>query len=558
MTVSVESPDQHDSGIITLAAYQQSEAPAVIIPATDSSESQEISYKELHHAVCRLRQELGQLGLDIHSRLALALPNGIEFVVCFFAGAAQGAPVAPINPAYKPQEAQALLERIKPKMLLASPQSAAAWAGADMGVPVASCSWDAKARCIRLELPESMPHPRPVHLCQVSPDDDALMLFTSGTTGTPKGVMLTHRNLLVAVQIIVRAQGLSPTDRCAIVTPLFHVAGVGMLLLSTLLSGGAAVIPSSVSGAFWSQLREHAVTWYHGVPTLHRLLLTFPRPSDLGRLRFVSSGGSSLAEDTLQRLEAELGRPVLERYGMTETAPGIFCNKIDQSRRSSCYPVAPEITVRILHSSGEGKRSLTDRIGVSGEICVKGENVMSGYLDNAAANADSFVDGFFRTGDLGLIEPDGYLRIVGRLKEIINKGGEKIDPTEVEHILLKHESIRDVACFRVADELYGEDIGRFPAVYEVYDKYCMLIRPDAGVAIVLHEGRELKALQVKKYVRDNAVGFKVPKKVRVFPDWLDGVNRLAGSLSGCHSVQPDREIPAGLAFTAIWSIGVST
>ncbi|KAL5361827.1 hypothetical protein BJX96DRAFT_166183 [Aspergillus floccosus] len=456
------------TGIITLGAYQESEAPAVIIPATDSSESQEISYRELHHAIHRLREELGQLGVDIHSRLALALPNGIEF----------GAPVAPINPAYKPQEALALLERIKPKMLLASPNSAAAWAGTDLGVPVVSCSWDTKSRCVHLELPECMPASHPLHSCQVSPDNDALMLFTSGTTGTPKGVMLTHRNLLVAVQIIVRAQGLSPSDRCAIVTPLFHVAGVGMLLLSTLLSGGAAVIPPSVSGSFWSQLREHAVTWYHGVPTLHRLLLT------------------SLAEDTLQRLEAELGRPVLERYGMTETAPGIFYNKIDQPRRSSCYPVAPEVTARILHSSGDGIPSLTDRVGVSGEICVKGENVMSGYLDNAAANADSFVDGFFRTGDLGLIEPDGYLRIVGRLKEIINKGGEKIDPTEVEHILLKHESIRDVACFRVADELYREDI---------------------GVAIVPHEGCQLKTLQVKKYVRDNAVGFKVPKKV-VFLD----------------------------------------
>ncbi|PLB41218.1 uncharacterized protein BDW47DRAFT_122783 [Aspergillus candidus] len=406
----------------------------------------------------------------------------------------------PINPEYGDSEARVLLQRIQPSLLLTSSGRAANGAANGLGIRVAQCLWDAKTRFVLLEPSGSMSAPRPMtHLCSPAPDDGALMLFTSGTTGTPKGIILTHQNLLTAVRILIRAQSLSPTDRCAIITPLFHVAGVGILLLSTLFSGGAAVIPASLSGAFWSQLEEHAVTWFHGVPTLHRLLLTFPRPPNMRRLRFVSSGGSSLAQDTLHHLETELGSPVLERYGMTETAPGIFCNSTDRPRRSSCYPIPPEVTVRILHSSaGSGTPSLTDSVGIAGEVCLKGANVMEGYVDNADANADAFVDGFFRTGDLGRLESDGYLRLVGRIKEVINKGGEKIDPTEVEHLLLGHESIRDVACFRVSDEMYGEHI---------------------GAAIVLKAGCQLKPLEVKKHVRNNAIGFKVPKKV-VFLDTI--------------------------------------
>lgn len=462
MTVCTECPSQPDTEVIIPDAFQQSETPAVIVPATDSAKAQEVSYRELHGTIICLQADLSRLGVGGQSRLALALPNGIEFVACFLAGVAQGATVAPINPEYRDNEARALLQRMQPSLLLASSACAAIGAANGLGIRVARCVWDAKARSVLLEPSDSVPAPSLMtHLCKPSPSDGALMLFTSGTTGMPKGVILTHRNLLVAVRILIRAQSLTPTDRCAIITPLFHVAGVGMLLLSTLFSGGAAVIPASLSGNFWSQLEEHKVTWFYGVPTLHRLLLTFPRPPNMRRLRFVSSGGSSLAKDTLHHLETELGSPVLERYGMTETAPGIFCNSIDRPRRSSCYPVSPEVTVRILHSSeGSGTPSLTDSVGITGEVCLKGENVMDGYVDNADANADAFVDGFFRTGDLGQLEPDGYLRLVGRIKEVINKGGEKIDPTEVEHLLLGHESIRDVACFRVSDEMYGEDIGR--------------------------------------------------------------------------------------------------
>ncbi|KAE8346749.1 hypothetical protein BDV24DRAFT_175618 [Aspergillus arachidicola] len=496
MTRDIESTRLPGNGVISLEAYQQNDTPVVIIPRTESSTSLVVTYRELYRAIIRLQTDLGQLGIGENMHLALSLPNGLEFIVSFLSGVAQRATVAPINPGYTQQEALTILRRIQPSLLLVSCPGPVTRAAHDLSIPAASCVWDSESNMVRLQLVSKIYEPcltPAVAPSNISPDDNALMLFTSGTTGTPKCVVLTHRNLLVAVSIITRAHGLSPGDRCALITPLFHVAGVGASLLTTIFSGGAVVIPPSLSGAFWTQLQESGVTWYHAVPTLHQLLLTFPRPSNMPALRFIRSGGSSLAPVTLQRLEEELATPVLEIYGMTETAPGIFCNRLDGARRSSCYPIAPEVTVRIRQSDNGGKDPvMTDQIGVVGEICVRGPSIMHGYVDNPEANEGSFVDGFFRTGDLGMLDENHTIRLTGRIKEIINKGGEKIDPTEVEQIFHAHEAIREVVCFRIKDEAYGEEI---------------------GLAVALNEGHDLNARQVKMYARKNAVSFKVPKKV---------------------------------------------
>ncbi|KAB8207029.1 hypothetical protein BDV34DRAFT_211907 [Aspergillus parasiticus] len=391
----------------------------------------------------------GQLVIGENTHLALSLPNGLELIVSFLSGVAQRATVAPINPGYKQQEALTILRRIQPSLLLVSCHGPVTQAAHDLSIPAASCVWDSESSMIRLQLVSKVYEPcptPPVAPSHMSPEDNALMLFTSGTTGTSKCVVLTHHNLLVAVSIIARAHGLSPVDRCALITPLFYVAGVGASILTTLFSGGA------VSG----------VTWYHAVRTLHRLLLTFPQPSNMPALRFIRSGGSSLAPVTLQRLEEELATPVLEIYGMTETAPGIFCNRLE----GAAFHLATRS-----HRSGKDP-VMTDQIGVVGEICVRGPSIMYGYVDNPEANEDSFT-----------------IRLTGRIKEIINKGGEKIDPTEVEQIFHAHEAIREVVCFRIKDETYGEEI------------------------VALNEGHDLNARQVKMYARENAVSFKAPKQV---------------------------------------------
>lgn len=462
-----DSPAGHGPNVISIHPYQRHATPAVIIPATDVSNARVLSYQDLHLAIVNLQVGLGNIGVDTNSRVALALPNGIEFVTSFLAVVAQRATVAPINPDYGQNECHACLQRIQPSVLLVSTPNAAVLAAQGLSIPVVICVWDDDAVQVSFSQVYNGPMPRPVPaatLESVSPDDDALMLFTSGTTGTPKGVLLTHRNLLVAVRIHVRSQRLIPTDRCALITPLFHVAGLGASLLPTLLSGGAVVIPPSLFGGFWDQLREHAVTWYHAVPTLHRLLLGFPRPAVIPPLRFVRSGGSSLAQDTRDQLEMVLKVPVVEIYGMTETAPGIFSNTVDHPGRTSCYPVPDEVVVRILLVDSNGASRLTDQTEVAGEICLQGPSIMSGYMDDEDSNAASFINGFFRTGDIGMLEPGTQgsglsLRLTGRIKEVINKGGEKIDPTEIEQVLLRYGAVRDVACFRVSDESYGENIG---------------------------------------------------------------------------------------------------
>jgi oxalate---CoA ligase len=445
---------------------ESSEQPAVIIPATSDEKCTISSYGDVNRSLASLQQVLACIGIGKGSKVALALPNGLEFVVAFLAVLGQRSVAAPINPQYKQEEFNDMFQLMQPSLLItigsdSEAPSASIVAAKTSGIPIARCFRDRQD--IRLVL-EGDNYAEPVALVpthDIQPDDMALLLYTSGTTGVPKGVILTHRNILVSMRIIMQAHELSPRDRCMLITPLFHVAGLCASLLCTLFSGGCAVIPRSLSGSFWQDFKDHEATWFHGVPTLHRILLSFPRPDQMPALRFIRSGGSELSGETFRGLEEDLKAPVLEIYGLTETAPGIFCNKLESLRRPAYFPIPRAVEVKILISSNtSGALPMLEKaVGVVGEICVRGENVMSGYVDNPDANEQGFIDGFFRTGDLGVIHEDNYLQLTGRIKEMINKGGEKISPSEIESIVLTHEAIREVACFKVQDDMYGEDIG---------------------------------------------------------------------------------------------------
>ncbi|PYI12631.1 peroxisomal-coenzyme A synthetase [Aspergillus sclerotiicarbonarius CBS 121057] len=484
-----------------------SDRPAVIVPATKHAPSTVASYKDLGASVTRVQKDLARLGISKEDKVALVLPNGLEFVGVFLAVIRQRAIAAPLNPQYKREEYKDILRLMRPSLLIcmkeAGQLSSSVLAAQDLDIPVVACR--AEGLDVYLggqgpisndsDIPRDVPTYSP---SEIQPDDKALLLFTSGTTGAPKSVALSHENLLVAMRIIIDAHALSPTDRCMIITPLFHVIGVGGSLLATLFSGGCVIIPPSLPGQFWQSCIDFNVTWFHAVPTLHRLLLSFPRPKEEPKLRFIRSGGSDLAPELYQRMQ-ELGPPVLEVYGMTETAPAIFCNRLDSStRRPAHYPIAPTVEVMVLPSRNGTQPQpnaslLTKEPGVMGEICVRGTSIMTGYMDNPEANEQAFLAGaFFRTGDMGVIKEDGYLQLTGRIKEIINKGGEKISPSEIDHVVWSMEGVRESACFRIPDEIYGEDI---------------------GIAVVVESG-EVTAAAVKKHVRQHAAMFKVPKAVR--------------------------------------------
>jgi oxalate---CoA ligase len=446
---------------------EESKTPAVIIPSAANGRAPSISsYRDISSSVKSVRQVLSNIGVGKGSKVIFALPNGLEIVIAFLSVVGQRAIAAPLNPQLKESEYSDTFKLIEPSLLIVAGSGsdvAAVSAARALGIPVGRCTRTMEAVELKVGSMAITKTHSPVTQDETRPDDVALMLYTSGTTGRPKAVPLTHENILVSMRIIIQAHKLSSTDRCLLITPLFHVAGLCASLLCTLFSGGCAIIPPSLPGNFWQHFSDYQATWFHGVPTLHRLLLSFPRPEKMPKVRFIRSGGSDLDAITFERLEKEFDAPVLEIYGMTETAPGIFCNKFNSSRRLGYYPIPDSVEVRILAGNLLAQK---DEVGIVGEICVWGRSIMSGYINNPAANRDAFVDGFFRTGDLGAIHEGGYLQLTGRIKDIINKGGEKISPSEIENIVQSHELVRQAVCFKVPDDIYGEDIGKFQLAFE--------------------------------------------------------------------------------------------
>ncbi len=274
------------------------------------------------------------------------------------------------------------------------------------------------------------------------------MLHTSGTTSRPKGVPIRQRNLAASAATIAATYNLGPDDVSHCVMPLFHVHGLVASTLAQLHAGGAVLVPRRFSaGAFWEHSHRHGVTWFSAVPTIHGILAdraeTAPPPPH--GLRFARSCSSSLAPALLQRFETLFQVPLVEAYGMTEAAHQMASNPLPPGeRRAGSVGVATGAELTIMPD---------------GEVAVRGPGVVEGYRDNPEANAAAFQDGWFRTGDSGTLDSDGYLHLAGRIKELINRGGEKISPHEVEEVLLRHPSVREAVAFALPDTKYGEVVG---------------------------------------------------------------------------------------------------
>lgn len=288
-----------------------------------------------------------------------------------------------------------------------------------------------------------------------------------------------------------------------LIMPLFHVHGLVASLLATLAAGSAAIIPPKLAPSFWKDFRDHAVTWYTATPTMHRILLSFPAPEPLPTIRFIRSCSSPLSPQTMERLEAQFNAPVLEAYAMTEASHQITSNPLPPAARypgSVGLPSGGDIEIRILTEKNDDNSDDEENPlppGTEGEICIRGPSLTPGYISNPAANASSFTRGgghFFRTGDFGKVDEKGYLTLTGRIKEFINKGGEKVSPVELDNLLATHPGVAEAVTFAVEDEMYGQDV---------------------GVAVVLKEGSggEMSARELQKWVRGRVAPLKVPKKV---------------------------------------------
>ncbi|WFC93943.1 oxalate--CoA ligase [Malassezia brasiliensis] len=485
-----------------------SQALAVELPASSGTPAQ-FTFAQLERMVKHVQGQLAALNFASGTTVSISLINNAEFVAVFLATAEQGLVAAPLNPNYKESEVSFYLDDTKSQLLvvpsgtLRNPASAsegalaAVAAAKALNVRIVEAVLDAQQAKIWLQDADG-----PLSIAETStawPDHTALVLHTSGTTGRPKAVPLTHTNLVTSMHNIRGTYDLSAQDKTYLVMPLFHVHGLVCGLLSALFGGGSVVIPPRFSAkVFWEELVNAQANWYTAVPTIHQIILGLDKPNPMPKLRFVRSCSSSLSPSTFTALEEALQVPVLEAYAMTEAAHQMCSNCLPPGKRKpGTVGIGHGVEVRIL--DGQGKEVPQ---GQDGEVCVRGKNVTPGYLNNDKANRDSFfraeygnpadVDGFLRTGDQGRKDEDGYLVLTGRIKELINRSGEKISPLEIDSALLAVPGIKEAVSFGMPDEIYGELV---------------------GAAVVLDSHAQLDQAAIQEALSSKLIKFKIPNKI---------------------------------------------
>ncbi len=432
-------------------------------------------------------------------------------IVSFLAASIAGT-AAPLNPAYRYDEFCFYLEDTGARLLVAPAEGAddVRRAAAERGTAILTVETGANGEVSFAGTPPMEPLRTP------SPDDVALILHTSGSTGRPKRVPLRHINLALSARNIVDTYQLSADDVSLCLMPLFHVHGLVASTLSTLLSGGTVVVPARFNPlSFWRTVRDYRATWYSAVPTIHQLILARSgsggKSADAQSLRFIRSCSAPLPVETAEKLEKLAGVPVLEAYGMTEASHQMSSNPLPpQPRKFGSVGMATGIRIATMNDAGELLPT-----GGKGEVVLQGPSVIDAYENNPEANAKSFTNGWFRTGDEGMLDEEGYLRLTGRIKELINRGGEKIAPREIDDVLLTHPAVAEAVSFAIPHPTWGEEV---------------------AAAVVL--GEPATEAELTAYCRERLAEFKCPKKfflVQSIPRTATGkVQRLnvAAQLAG--------------------------
>ncbi len=437
--------------ILDLLRAADARQPALLAPGRPA-----LGYRQLVDNLDMLVTSLQRAGLGRGDRIALVMGNGPEMVISFCAAAMCGT-AAPLNPKYKQEEFAFYFADTHAQALITLPGTmteARAAATPDMLLIEAIIQTDGT---LTFDVVRNARSPRPAELA--APDDIAMILHTSGTTSRPKRVPIRQRHMAASAANIARTYNLTAADTALCVMPLFHIHGLIGSMLSTLASGGTLVCPAGFSALeFWSWLETFQPTWYSAVPTMHQLLLARAERHQATiaahPLRFIRSSSAALPPVVLERLEATFHTPVLESYGMTEATHQMTSNPLPPGvRKPGSVGFGFGVEVGIMDEWG----TLLPQ-GTIGEVVVRGPNVIDGYEHNPEANAQAFVAGWFRTGDQGMIDGDGYLHLTGRIKELINRGGEKISPLEIDDVLLRHPAVAEALTFAVPHPKLGEEI----------------------------------------------------------------------------------------------------
>ena len=481
--------------LTTLLATGADDAPAIGAPGRRA-----MTYRELRTLIASTRERLNGLGIGRNDRVAIVLDNGPEMAACFVACACAVAS-APLNPAYRGEEFEFYLSDLKAAALIVARDSTspAVEAARKQGVRLIDLVADAQAGAGTFTLePREAGAASAAASGTAEPDDVSMVLHTSGTTSRPKIVPLSQRNLAASATHIRTTLKFVPTDCGLNIMPLFHIHGLIAGVLAPLSAGSQVFCtPGFNALKFFGWMDEAKPTWYTAVPTMHQTILA--RASKNAEvikrhpLRFLRSSSSSIPPQVIRELEEVFGAPLIESYGMTEATHQMASNPLPPEVRkpgSVGRAAGPEIAIM-----AEDGRLLAR--GETGEIVIRGPNVTAGYEANPKANAEAFADGWFRTGDQGVMDAEGYVTITGRLKEIINRGGEKVSPREVDEILMDHAAVAQVVCFGMPHPKLGEEV---------------------AAAVVLREGQSATERELQDFVGKRAADFKVPKRILILEE----------------------------------------
>jgi acyl-CoA synthetase (AMP-forming)/AMP-acid ligase II len=512
---------------------QAAEFPdGVALLATDGR--QPLTFARLAEESRRIAGQLRTAGVERDTCVAITLPNGPELAVSLLAAFLAGR-CAPLNPAYTDREFEFYLSDLNAQVLLvpAGAGTAARTAAHRLGIRVLEVAALRSQAAGVFEFAETLPRSEPG---EPEPEDVALVLHTSGTTARPKLVPLTHRNICRSAANIRNWFGLTPTDRCLQVMPLFHVHGMIGALLSS-ISAGAAVVatPGFDAERFGQWVDEFQPTWYTAVPTIHQSVLARANLPRKHSFRFIRSCSSPLPPAVMVALEARFEAPVVESYGMTEGAHQIASNPLPPApRKPASVGKAVGTEIAIVNDAGDMLRS-----GEQGEVVIKGPNLTSGYAANPEANEAAFRDGWFRTGDRGYLDEDGYLFLAGRTKELINRGGEKIAPREIDEALLEHPAVVEAVAFAIPDAVLGEEVGA-----------AIVLKPGAGITDGELREHAAARLSYYKIPRKFVLLEQIPKGPTGKPQRIGLAVKLDLSSAGLSAESPQG--PAENLLAGIW------
>jgi acyl-CoA synthetase (AMP-forming)/AMP-acid ligase II len=460
-----------------------------------------LTYGQLQRDSAQLGKHLTKLGLQKGDKVSYMLDNGFQTTKIFLGAMYAGLVIAPLNLRVQPAQLEYVIDHSDTKLVFFT---------ADQKDRLQKAMDRVKRKIQLIQIDNDAETIIPVdadsfegHFPEINEEDDALLLYTSGTTGDPKGVILSHKNMVAGGQYTIAAHGLTAEDRALCSLPLYHINGEVVTVVAPLISAGSVVMPHKFSTAnFWQLISEYRCTWFSVVPTIISYLASATdlkgKNLNLDQLRFGRSASSALPPSLHKDFEKKFKVSIIETMGLTETAAPVLSNPMDPAKRKYGSPgVAVGNQARIIDKQGNELPR-----GSRGEIMIRGDNVMKGYYKAADLTAKALdPDGWFHTGDLGYMDADGYVFVTGRIKELIIKGGENIAPKEIDEVLYRHPAVMEAAAVGIPDEHYGEEI-----------ICCVVLKPDCTAT-----EEELRCHCIK-ILGD----FKSPKRIKFLDDLPKG------------------------------------